>query len=125
MTHLFDSDIIIFHLKDKYTLPTSLDTPLAISVISYAELLYGIEKSKSPKQRERFDSLLRDLQMVILPVTPAVIRRFIAIKIQLETGGKKLEDFDLLIAATAIAHNLTLITGNKKHFFRIRGLSLA
>lgn len=125
MTHLLDSDIIIFHLKEKFTLPITLVTPPAISVITYAELLYGLTKSKSPKQRERFDSLLRDLQMVILPVTPAIIEHFIAIKVQLETSGEKLEDFDLLIAATAIEHNLTLVTGNKKHFSRVPGLSLA
>lgn len=125
MTHLFDSDIIIFHLKDNYTLPITLVTPPAISVITYAELLYGLKKSKNPKQRERFDSMLRDLQMVILPVTPAIIERFIAIKVPLESKGEKLEDFDLLIAATALEHNLTLITGNKKHFSRVPGLSLA
>ncbi|MEK7141180.1 MAG: type II toxin-antitoxin system VapC family toxin [Patescibacteria group bacterium] len=125
MTHLLDSDVIIFHLKDKFVLPITLDTAPAISVITYAELLYGLEKTKNHKQRERFDSLLRDLQTVILPVTPAIVERFILIKILLESGGEKLADFDLLIAATAIVHNLTLITGNKKHFSRVPGLSLA
>ncbi|MDP1722194.1 MAG: type II toxin-antitoxin system VapC family toxin [Candidatus Gottesmanbacteria bacterium] len=125
MTHLFDTDVLIFHLKDHYILPITPDMPPAISVITYAELLYGVEKSKNPKRRTQLEALLQDLRMVILPVTPAIIARFIALKIQLETDGEKLADFDLLIAATAMEHNLTLITGNKKHFSRIPGLSLA
>ena len=62
--------------------------------------------------------------MVILPITEAIIKRFITIKLLMETGGEKLADFDLLIAATAIEHNLTLITGTKT-FQRIKGLTLA
>ncbi len=125
MTHLFDSDVIISQLNDKYILAIVPELPPAMSVITYGELLYGIKKSKSPKKQKQLDGLLDDLHMVILPITEAIIKRFITIKLLMETGGEKLADFDLLIAATAIEHNLTLITGNKKHFQRIKGLTLA
>ncbi|MBI4066501.1 type II toxin-antitoxin system VapC family toxin [Candidatus Gottesmanbacteria bacterium] len=61
----------------------------------------------------------------MLPITEAIVKRFIAIKLQTETKGEKLADFDLLIAATALEHNLALVTKNTKHFQRIKGLLLA
>ena len=45
-------------------------------------------------------------------------------KSKLESNGNRLDDFDLLIASTALAHNLVLVTNNKKHFQRIEGLKL-
>jgi tRNA(fMet)-specific endonuclease VapC len=38
--------------------------------------------------------------------------------------GKTIGDFDLLIAATALHHNLTLLTNNRKHFMGIAGLEM-
>jgi predicted nucleic acid-binding protein len=47
------------------------------------------------------------------------------LKAQLEISGNRLDDFDLIIASCAMAHNLTLVTNNTKHFQRIDGLKLA
>ena len=47
------------------------------------------------------------------------------LKAQLEIAGNRLDDFDLIIASCAMAHNLTLVTNNTKHFKRIDGLKLA
>ena len=125
MTYLFDSDVIISHLHNKFDLTVIPSTTPAISVITYAELLYGVQKINNPTKQEKLDGLLRDLHIEILPVTPAIVKRFTTIKLQTEGKGEKLADFDLLIAATALEHNLTLITNNKKHFQRIKGLNLA
>jgi|WetSurMetagenome_2_1015567.scaffolds.fasta_scaffold206553_2 tRNA(fMet)-specific endonuclease VapC len=43
---------------------------------------------------------------------------------QLRKQGNLLEDFDILLAATARMHDLTLVTGNRDHFGRIEGLAL-
>jgi tRNA(fMet)-specific endonuclease VapC len=40
------------------------------------------------------------------------------------TAGTMLDDFDLIIAATALALNLTLVSNNERHFARIEGLKL-
>jgi predicted nucleic acid-binding protein len=46
------------------------------------------------------------------------------LKASLKKSGAPLDDFDLLIASCAMAHNLTLVTNNTKHFSRIDGLKL-
>jgi len=46
------------------------------------------------------------------------------LKADLEGKGSPLDDFDLIIATSALSHNLTLVTNNEKHFKRIEGLKL-
>jgi tRNA(fMet)-specific endonuclease VapC len=43
---------------------------------------------------------------------------------RLERIGRRVDDFDLLIGATAIHHGLTLVTNNTKHFQRLNGIKL-
>ena len=45
-------------------------------------------------------------------------------KALLSKSGKLIDDMDMLIAATAITHNLILVTNNAKHFSRIKGLEI-
>lgn len=126
MTHLLDTDVIINHLKRIKPIPTNNTERFAMSVITYAELLYGIDKSPNPtNMHNRLKTMIHNVPIVVLSLTPDIIEVFSKIKVTLERAGKQLEDFDLLIAATAIAHNLTLVTGNKKHFQRIKSLSIA
>ncbi len=49
---------------------------------------------------------------------------FGSLKAQLEQGGNRLDDFDLVIAATAITIGYRLVTNNEKHFSRIEGLEI-
>jgi len=46
------------------------------------------------------------------------------LKASLEKSGTRLDDFDLAIASCALAHNLTLVTNNLKHFSRLEGLKI-
>jgi predicted nucleic acid-binding protein len=45
------------------------------------------------------------------------------LKAQLEIAGSRLDGFDLIIASCAMAHNLTMVTNNTKHFPRSMGLN--
>ncbi len=45
-------------------------------------------------------------------------------KANLELTGQSIDDMDLLIASTALTHNLILVTNNEKHFNRINGLEI-
>ena len=87
------------------------------------ELYYGAEKSQKQAERKaEIDSLRAALTST--PLQGAVMERFGQLKASLEKRGERLADADLLIAATALEHNLTLVTGNLKHFQRVQGLKM-
>lgn len=60
----------------------------------------------------------------MLDITPGIARRFGKIKAFLRTTGNLIEDFDLLLAASALTHGLTLVTNNTSHFQRVSDLNL-
>jgi len=49
-------------------------------------------------------------------------RSYAEIRVELEAAGRRLEDPDIRIAAICLAHDLTLVTGNVRHFERVPGL---
>ena len=95
----------------------------AVPAIVVAELSFGIQKSKNPgKTRyftERFLAPLR-----ILPFDESCAAAHGPIRNQLRREGILIGPNDLLIAATALAHQATLVTNNINKFKRITGLHL-
>lgn len=129
MAYLLDSDIIIDTLKDKSPgrdiFELVAPRRLAISVITYAEIMYGVRKGKNAQKREvEFSSFLRDFAIEVFPIDSVAIEAYLDIRLNLEEKGKSLADFDLLIGATALNRGDTLVTKNLKHFRRIEGLRL-
>lgn len=124
---LIDTDIIIYSFKGSQVVEGNFRKhrmdPMAISVITYGEMVYGARKSR---QIERNLAAARRVAEIypMLPVTQSVIETFAGLKADLEVAGTPLDDMDLLIAATALSHNLTLVTNNEQHFSRIPGISL-
>ena len=95
---------------------------LFVSEATVAELKFGVAKSERPiGNRSKLDSFLKEL--TILPIG-VVLDVFSFEKARLYRVGLPLPDFDLLIGATAIHHNLTLVTNNTKHFARLNGIVL-
>lgn len=91
------------------------DDALAISTICDAEVLYGLELKKSQRLKALYDGLLKG-RLRALPVDSGVAKHFASLKAWAKVNGRALADFDLLIAATARAHDLTLATLNVRHF---------
>jgi tRNA(fMet)-specific endonuclease VapC len=125
--YLLDTDILIYSLKGHESVVRHLEIhqhdPLKISVISLMELYYGAYKSKKVTAnlaRVRWIESVFD----VLPVDLSTAGTFGMIKSSLEFQGTPLDDFDLMIAAVALAFNLTLVTNNEKHFCRVEGLKL-
>lgn len=58
-------------------------------------------------------------RLALLPLDDAVMERFAFIRADLRRRGQLIPDLDLLIAATALHHDLTLLTRNVRHFDRI------
>ena len=126
MKYLLDSNIAINHLRGKYNIVKAVNsTGLACSIITYGELLHGAYKSVDPQRGLHSISIfLHDLSVKIVPLDEKTIDHFAKLKASLELKGEKLADFDLLIAATALSHSLTLITNNIRHFHRVPGLRI-
>lgn len=99
------------------------DASLAISAICEAELRYGLARRKSERLWREYHEFVED-RLVLLPVDKRVSSIFGEIKAVTEACGKPKADFDLLIAATALAHKLILATLNPRHFEGIPGLQV-
>jgi len=95
------------------------DSDLHLSAITVAEIERGIEQQKKPDPAFANDlSLwleftLRAFGERILPLSVNIARRWGRLAAQI--GNTEL---DLAIAATALEHGLTVVTGNTKHFQR-------
>jgi len=127
MKYLLDTDVLINHFRAKEPLKLEIIAEgVGISIITLGELLYGTHKSDNPKTSLiRLEKDLVGIRVNVENLNTAIMDQFARIKADLEKKGKRLEDFDLLIAATALVNNLILVTRNKKHFERIKGLKLA
>jgi len=96
---------------------------VALCSIVRAELLYGALKSAQPKRNmERLALFFKGFPC--LPFDETASEAYARIRVQLEKGGRPVGPNDLLIAATASAHRLVLVTHNTAEFGRIEGLDL-
>jgi tRNA(fMet)-specific endonuclease VapC len=94
-----------------------------LSVITYGELLYGVEKSQFREQAMKQLAELAGLMPVMeLPLEAG--RFYGAIRAALEIKGEKIGNNDLWIAAHAKAAGLTLVTNNEREFRRVEGLKM-
>lgn len=119
---LIDSDVLIWHTRGHEQAKARLAqiNPWRISTITYLELAQGC-RSKEELQRAKRGLALR--QTEIIPITPAICERAMAL-IDAHALSQGLQLADALIAATAIEHQFTLLTGNTKHFAAIDTLSI-
>jgi len=117
---LVDTDVLIWHLRGYQQATQKLDSfpILIISAVTYMELLQGL-RSKTEMKALQQSLAMRHTQR--LPLTPAITERATSLMegMVLSDG---LQMADALIAATALEHQLPLLTGNVKHFAAIATL---
>lgn len=127
MLYLLDTDWIIDALADRRNAPALIKelSPdgISISIVTVGEVYEGAFGSALS---ERHLSSLRLFlsPFPVLPLTDPIMEHFARLRSQLRRQGNLIPDFDLLIAATAWEHDLTLLTFNQRHFARIPGLRL-
>ena len=127
MKYIIDSDILNYFLKNhpnvvnKFAEAESDD--IAVTIISYAELLFGAYNSLRIKENlSKIKSFLETMTIVNFDKPAADI--FARLKSDLRKEGRTISDMDLIIASICIANQWTLITNNSKHFKRIRELKI-
>jgi len=125
--YLLDTDTCVFALRRSdavHERANAVDPEsMAISVITLAELRYGACCSSKPEANHGvIDDFVSGL--FVLGLDDEIARIFGELKAQLRERGVLIDDFDLLIAATALRYRLTLVTHNLKHFCHINGLQV-
>ncbi len=126
MKYLLDSNICIHFFRGKFNIIEKLSKigieNCAISEITLAELVFGAEKSSNPKKNHKIIQQFIS-QLTILPIYDAIMT-FGKEKARLQSLGKQISDFDLLIGCTSIEYNLVMVTENVNEFERIAKIKI-
>jgi tRNA(fMet)-specific endonuclease VapC len=124
--YLLDTNICIYFLKGKFGLNDKIvaagQENCFISEMTVAEMKYGVENSKTPE--------------IMAPLVTAFLAKFVVIpiyasldvyakeKAKIRKKGLLIDDFDILIGATAITHGLIMVTNNTAHLSRLDNIMI-
>ena len=129
MPYLIDTDLVIDHLANVTEANQLLEhlapEGIAISMITYMEAYQGVVRSGNVKEaRAKFQAFRRSVP--VLPFSLTVAKRCASLREQLKTEQKRVKSraLDLINAAIAIEHHLTLVTRNTADYQDIPGLEL-
>jgi tRNA(fMet)-specific endonuclease VapC len=120
--YLLDTNICIYFLKGLFHLDKKIDlaglSNCYVSEITIAELKFGAENSENQeKNRKTVDQFVN--KFTIIPIFNS-LDIYAKEKARLKKKGEPLDDFDLLIGATAISNDLILVTRNVSDFKRMK-----
>ncbi len=119
-----DTNICIYYIKGLYDLDKKFERlepqNCYISEITLAELKFGVENSeKREKNLKVLEKFLSGI--TVIPIFHA-LDIYAKEKSRLRKSGTPIDDFDLLIGATAVHHSLIMVTNNSSEFKRIKGV---
>ena len=122
---LIDTSVLVAWERDGAAAMPEDDT-VAMSVVTVSELLHGVHRARSAQRRHQRSQWVEKLVAAIpvLPVDEDVARTHARIWADLAATGQLIGAHDLFIAATALAHDLTLATRDEGDFGRVEGLRL-
>lgn len=123
---MLDTNICIYFIKGQFQLDQKIEVVGAgncfISEMTVAELKYGVENSKTPEVlRPIIEAFIP--KFVVVPVYEA-LDIYAAEKARLRQSGLLIDDFDILIGTTAVAHQFVMVTNNGKHLGRLQRITL-
>jgi len=124
--YLLDTDSCIYYLEGRAPellerLKETAWDDLGVTAVTAGELRYGALHSARPNANlARVEAFLSPLTKV--PFDDQAASHYARIKQALTAAGRPIGGFDMLIAATALANDATLITNNVREFSRVPGL---
>lgn len=130
MSHVLDTNVVsALARSDPRAVRRLLALPPSQVFVPHpvvAEIRYGLERLPRSRRRTALEHRCEELFAALLRVewTDEVSRSFGAIKADLERAGARLDDFDIAIAAHALALGAVLATANTRHLGRVPGLQL-
>ena len=123
---LLDTNVVVAYLNGDKSALKRIQADIgkvALCTLVVAELDYGAKVSQRAK--ENLEKLYQFLNIVqVVPFDVECAKVFGTVKSKLRSLGKPTGEVDALIAATAMTHEATLVTSNKKHFENIEGLKV-
>jgi predicted nucleic acid-binding protein len=128
MSFLLDTDICSAHLRDNRLVTPRVEQyagRLHVSVVTAAELVvWGLRRAATSKRKAAVYAFLS--AVAVIDINRPIADRFgMLLRADQLDRGVPAPRLDLLIAATALVHNLTLVTHNTKDFANIPGLQMA
>ncbi len=123
--YLLDTNIISFYLKGDTSLKEKVLNnigSIAISIISYYEIVSGLQSINAVKRIDEFDKFCELIDIINLDRVS--ILASCKIYSSLKKSGNLIDDIDILIAGIAKSNNLVMVTDNTQHFERIEGLKV-
>lgn len=125
--YFIETSVIINFLRGKSKTVRdieNLEGELASSFVCLAELYEGILRVKEKKQAERAVLNFFTGLSEVYGLDQEIAKNFGRVRSELKQKGRVIEDLDILVAATCLAHNLVLVTYNPKHFKRVKNLEV-
>jgi len=126
---ILDSDVVIAGERGTIDLERWLasqpDEQFEVAAITVAELWHGVERATAPHRARRqlyIENALAKVQ--IIPYTEQTAREHARLWAELESSGRMIGDYDLIVAATALERGSAVATFNTRHFDSVAGLTV-
>ena len=130
MAVLIDASILIEAERGRLDLEPHVkrhgDEESFVSVVTASELLHGVHRATQPDVRARRSAFVEGIleRFPLLSVDLACARAHAQLWADLRQAGALIGSHDLWLAATCVAHGLTMVTANVREFARVPGLEL-
>lgn len=127
--YCFDTDVLSATMRSEPSLPLIrrlAQVPAAeqfTTAITLGELRYGAARRESERLSDRVRDLVRSA-LTVVPFDDSAAVVYGPLRARLEAHGEPLDEPDLRIASIALSRELTLVTGNVRHFSRVPGLDV-
>ncbi len=125
---LIDASILVEYERGRVDLEPHLagreQEEFFLSAITASELLHGVHRAVDPSVRARRSAFVEAVleRFPLLPVDLAIARAYSQLWAGLMADGHLIGPHDLWLAATCLAHGLTMVTANIREFARVPGL---
>ena len=126
---ILDADVIIGAEKGTFDLrswvASRAEDPFEVAAITVAELWHGVERAtgaQKARRRKYLEAILAVLP--IIPYTEQTAYEHARIWAQLESSGKMMGFYDVMVAATALERGSAVATFNERHFAQVKGLTI-
>jgi tRNA(fMet)-specific endonuclease VapC len=129
MAIILDADVVIRGEKGTFDLKTWVAAQpqerFEIAAITVAELWHGVERATGAHKRRRQQYLQALLSVLpVIPYTEQTAYEHARVWAELESAGKMIGFYDVIVAATALERGSEVATFNKKHFVQVQGLKV-